>query len=112
VLLMDEPFGALDAQTKIVMQEELLKIFEATRKTVIFVTHSIDEAILLGDEVVVMTARPGRIKEVIPIHLPRPRSFDLVNTPEFGQLFDRAFNLIRDEVTKAMAEMNRVDALT
>jgi NitT/TauT family transport system ATP-binding protein len=112
VLLMDEPFGALDAQTKIVMQEELLKIFEETRKTVIFVTHSIDEAILLGDEVVVMTARPGRIKEVIPVNLPRPRSFDLVNTPEFGKLFDKAFHLIRDEVTKAMAEMNRVDALT
>jgi len=107
VLLMDEPFGALDAQTKIVMQEELLKIFEATRKTVIFVTHSIDEAILLGDEVVVMTARPGRIKEVIPVDLPRPRSFDLVSTPEFGKLFDRAFHLIRDEVTKAMMEMNQ-----
>jgi len=108
ILLMDEPFGALDAQTKIVMQEELLRIFEETRKTVIFVTHSIDEAILLGDEVIVMTARPGRIKEVIPIDLPRPRSFDLVNTQEFGRLFDKAFHLIRDEVTKAMAEMNQV----
>jgi ABC-type nitrate/sulfonate/bicarbonate transport system ATPase subunit len=108
ILLMDEPFGALDAQTKIVMQEELLRIFEETRKTVIFVTHSIDEAILLGDEVIVMTARPGKIKEVIPIDLPRPRSFDLVNTQEFGRLFDRAFHLIRDEVTKAMAEMNQV----
>jgi NitT/TauT family transport system ATP-binding protein len=108
VILMDEPFGALDAQTKIVMQEELLKIFESASKTVIFVTHSIEEAILLGDEVVVMTARPGRIKEVIPIGLPRPRSFDLVSTPEFGRLFDKAFHLIRDEVTKAMAEMNRL----
>jgi NitT/TauT family transport system ATP-binding protein len=107
VMLMDEPFGALDAQTKIVMQEELLKIFEASRKTVLFVTHSIDEAILLGDEVVVMTARPGRIKEVIPIDLPRPRSFELVSSPEFGKLFDRAFHLIREEVTKAMDEMNR-----
>ncbi len=108
ILLMDEPFGALDAQTKIVMQEELLRIFEETRKTVIFVTHSIEEAILLGDEVIVMTARPGKIKEVIPIDLPRPRSFDLVNTQEFGRLFDKAFHLIRDEVTKAMAEMNQV----
>ncbi len=104
ILLMDEPFAALDAQTKIVMQEELLRIFEATHKTVIFVTHAIDEAILLGDEIVVMTARPGRIKEVIPIDLPRPRSFELVNTPEFGALFERAFHLIRDEVTRAMAE--------
>ena len=104
ILLMDEPFAALDAQTKIVMQEELLRIFEATRKTVLFVTHAIDEAILLGDEIVVMTARPGRIKEVIPINLPRPRSFDLVNTPEFGALFQHTFHLIREEVTRAMTE--------
>ncbi|HUC47898.1 MAG TPA: ABC transporter ATP-binding protein [Xanthobacteraceae bacterium] len=104
ILLMDEPFAALDAQTKIVMQEELLRIFEASRKTVLFVTHAIDEAILLGDEVVVMTARPGRIKEVIPIDLPRPRSFDLVNTKAFGALFQRVFHLIREEVTKAMAK--------
>lgn len=108
ILLMDEPFGALDAQTKIVMQEELMRIFDATRKTVIFVTHSIDEAILLGDEVVVMTARPGRIKEVIPVDLPRPRSVEMVSTPAFGALFDRAFHLIRDEVTKAMQEQNAV----
>ena len=104
ILLMDEPFAALDAQTKIVMQEELLRIFEATHKTVVFVTHAIDEAILLGDEIVVMTARPGRIKEVIAIGLPRPRSFALVNTPEFGALFAHAFRLIREEVTRAMAE--------
>jgi NitT/TauT family transport system ATP-binding protein len=104
ILLMDEPFAALDAQTKIVMQEELLRIFEATHKTVLFVTHAIDEAILLGDEIVVMTARPGRIKEVIPINLPRPRSFDLVTTPEFGALFQHAFHLIREEVTRAMSE--------
>jgi ABC-type nitrate/sulfonate/bicarbonate transport system ATPase subunit len=101
---MDGPFAALDAQTKIVMQEELLRIFERTRKTVLFVTHAIDEAILLGDEIVVMTARPGRIKEVIPIDLPRPRSFDLVNTKEFGALFQHVFHLIREEVTRAMSE--------
>jgi NitT/TauT family transport system ATP-binding protein len=70
---------------------------------VLFVTHAIDEAILLGDEIV-MTARPGRIKEVIPINLPRPRSFDLVNTPEFGALFQHTFHLIREEVTRAMTE--------
>ena len=104
ILLMDEPFAALDAQTKIIMQEELLRIFEASRKTVLFVTHAIDEAIMLGDEIVVMTARPGRIKEVIPINLPRPRSFDLVNTPEFGALFQHTFHLIREEVTRAMTE--------
>lgn len=104
ILLMDEPFAALDAQTKIVMQIELLRIFEASRKTVLFVTHAIDEAILLGDEIVVMSARPGRIKEVIPVNLPRPRSLDVVKTPEFGRLFDRAFHLIREEVTRAMEQ--------
>ena len=104
VLLMDEPFAALDAQTKIVMQEELLKIFDRTHKTILFVTHAIEEAILLGDEVVVMTARPGRIKEVIPIALPRPRLLEMVNTKEFGALFDRTFHLIREEVTAALAQ--------
>ena len=104
IMLMDEPFAALDAQTKIVMQEELLKIFDQTHKTVLFVTHAIEEAILLGDEVLVMTARPGRIKEVIPIDLPRPRSLEIINSPEFGALFDRIFHLIREEVTAAMAQ--------
>jgi NitT/TauT family transport system ATP-binding protein len=104
ILLMDEPFAALDAQTKIVMQEELLRIFDATHKTILFVTHAIEEAILLGDEVVVMTARPGRIKEVIAIDLPRPRSLEMINSKEFGALFDRTFHLIREEVTAAMAQ--------
>jgi NitT/TauT family transport system ATP-binding protein len=104
ILLMDEPFAALDAQTKIVMQEELLKIFDQTHKTVLFVTHAIEEAILLGDEVVVMTARPGRIKEVIRIDLPRPRSLEMINSKDFGALFDRTFHLIREEVTAAMAQ--------
>ena len=106
ILLMDEPFAALDAQTKIVMQEELLKIFDQTHKTVLFVTHAIEEAILLGDEVVVMTARPGRVKEVIAIDLPRPRSLELVNSPEFGALFDRTFHLIREEVSAALAQQD------
>ncbi len=104
VMLMDEPFGALDAQTKIVMQEELLRIFDETRKTILFVTHAIEEAILLGDEVIVMTARPGRIKEVIKVDLPRPRSLELVSTKEFGALFDRAFHLIREEVMTALQQ--------
>jgi NitT/TauT family transport system ATP-binding protein len=104
ILLMDEPFAALDAQTKIVMQEELLRIFDVTHKTVLFVTHSIEEAILLGDEVVVMTARPGRIKEIIAVDLPRPRSVEMVNSKQFGTLFDRVFHLIRDEVMKTMEQ--------
>jgi NitT/TauT family transport system ATP-binding protein len=107
ILLMDEPFAALDAQTKIVMQEELLRIFDESRKTILFVTHAIDEAILLGDEVIIMTARPGRKKEVIPVDLPRPRSLAIVSSTRFGALFDRAFHLIREEVTKAMAEQQQ-----
>jgi ABC-type nitrate/sulfonate/bicarbonate transport system ATPase subunit len=104
IMLMDEPFGALDAQTKIVMQEELLRVFDETKKTIIFVTHAIEEAILLGDEVIVMTARPGRIKEVLPVDLPRPRSLEMVNSKTFGALFDRAFHLIREEVMTSMAQ--------
>jgi NitT/TauT family transport system ATP-binding protein len=104
ILLMDEPFGALDAQTKIVMQEELLRIFDETKKTILFVTHAIEEAILLGDEVIVMTARPGRIKEIIKVDLPRPRSLEMVSSKAFGELFDRAFHLIREEVMTSMAQ--------
>ncbi|HUU76116.1 MAG TPA: ABC transporter ATP-binding protein [Methanoregulaceae archaeon] len=73
VLLMDEPFGALDAQTRNRMQKELLDIWEKTKKTIIFVTHSVDEAVFLADRIVVLTPRPGRIREIIPIDLPRPR---------------------------------------
>jgi NitT/TauT family transport system ATP-binding protein len=107
IMLMDEPFAALDAQTKIVMQEELVRITEQSKKTIIFVTHAIDEALLLGDEVVVMTARPGRIKEIIKVDLPRPRSQEMVNTPEFGRLYDRALHLIREEVLNAMRQQEK-----
>ncbi|HZP74725.1 MAG TPA: ABC transporter ATP-binding protein [Pseudolabrys sp.] len=106
IMLMDEPFAALDAQTKIVMQEELVRIYEANKMTILFVTHAIDEAILLGDEVVVMTARPGRIKEVIRVDLPRPRAQEMVNTPEFGRLYDHALHLIREEVLNAMRQQD------
>ena len=107
ILLMDEPFAALDAQTKIVMQEELIRIYERSKKTILFVTHAIDEAILLGDEIVVMTARPGRIKDIIPVNLPRPRTQEMVSTPEFGRLYDRALHLIREEVLRAMREQEQ-----
>lgn len=110
IMLMDEPFAALDAQTKIVMQEELVRIYERSKMTILFVTHAIDEAILLGDEVVVMTARPGRIKEVIPVNLPRPRSQEMVNTPEFGRLYDRALHLIREEVLASMRQQQEATA--
>ena len=80
ILLMDEPFGSLDEQNKIILQQELLKIWEETRKTTIFVTHSIDEALLLGDRVIVMTTIPGKVKSVIEVNLSRPRDFSEIRS--------------------------------
>jgi NitT/TauT family transport system ATP-binding protein len=94
LLLMDEPFGALDAMTREEMGLELLRIWEERRKTIIFVTHSIPEAILLADRVVVMTPRPGRIARVLGIDLPRPRTMDLEFTPRFKAYSDDVRNLI------------------
>ncbi len=99
VLLMDEPFASLDEQTKILLQDELLRIWEGSKKTVIFITHSIDEAVLLGDRVLVMTARPGRIKGDVPVTLPRPRSvYELKASPAFGELIAPVWHMLRDEV--------------
>ena len=94
-LLMDEPFGALDAQTRNIMQSELLRIWEEEKKTVIFVTHSVDEAIYLADTIVIMSARPGRIKDVIPIPLTRPRSR---TSTEVNQIRDRILCDLRSEM--------------
>jgi len=97
ILLMDEPFGAVDAQTREQLQEELLKIWAQTETTVVFVTHSIDEAIYLSDRVVVMQARPGRIKEEVAVDLPRPRwEGDIKADPRFAQLRARLRDLLRD----------------
>ena len=94
VLLMDEPFGALDALTREEMTLELLRIWETQPKTIVFVTHSIPEAVLLADRVVVMSARPGRIAEIIEVSLPRPRSFDVEGEPEFQRATHRIRELI------------------
>ena len=94
LLLMDEPFGALDAMTREEMSLELLRIWEERRKTILFVTHSIPEAILLADRVVVMTPRPGRIARVLPIDLPRPRTMDLEFDPRFKTASDEVRRLI------------------
>jgi NitT/TauT family transport system ATP-binding protein len=97
-LLMDEPFGALDAQTREVMQSELLRIWEIDRKTVVFVTHSIDEAILLSDRVVVMGTRPGRIKTVIDVDLPRPRDDEMRGDPRWVKLRKQLWQLLKPEM--------------
>jgi NitT/TauT family transport system ATP-binding protein len=102
VLLMDEPLGALDAQTRAVLQEELLELWEESRKTVLYVTHSIEEAVFLGDRVVVMTANPGTIKTVIDVNLPRPRDLRITSTPEFAALTGAVWDALRDEVRRAM----------
>ncbi|MBI2955276.1 MAG: ABC transporter ATP-binding protein [Chloroflexi bacterium] len=105
ILLMDEPFAALDEQNKILLQEELLRIWEETRKTVIFITHSIDEAIVLGDRVIVMTAHPGTIKADVKVEFARPRGvYELRAQPEFGKLAYEIWGLLRDEVLKAKRE--------
>lgn len=95
-LLMDEPFGALDAQTRNIMQSELLRIWQNERKTVVFVTHSVDEAIYLADRIVIMSARPGRIKDVIEIDIPRPRNR---TSPEVNRVRDRILCDLRSEIS-------------
>ena len=102
VLLLDEPFGALDAQTRLLLQEQMAGLVETTRKTVILVTHSIEEAILLGDRVLVMTARPGRIALELPVTLERPRRMELTHTAAFGEIFDAIYGRLKSEVERSM----------
>ncbi len=98
VLLMDEPFAALDAMTRQAMQEELLRIQEASRKTVVFITHSIDEALILADRIVVMSARPGRVKTVLENKLPRPRHVSVQLSAEYAALKAQVWGLVEEEV--------------
>jgi NitT/TauT family transport system ATP-binding protein len=108
ILLMDEPFAALDAQTRTLMQEELLRVWSRDRRTALFITHNIEEALLLGDRVVVMTARPGRIKEIVAVDLPRPRD---VTSPDFNAMRRRVSALLEDEVQATFAAIRSgVDA--
>jgi NitT/TauT family transport system ATP-binding protein len=97
VLLMDEPFGSLDAQTRMLMQELLLRVWEQHHQTVLFITHDIEEALLLADRVCVMTARPGRIKKSIDVGISRPRAIDVTTSPEFNALRREVLGLIREE---------------
>jgi ABC-type nitrate/sulfonate/bicarbonate transport system ATPase subunit len=103
ILLLDEPFGALDNQTRSLMQELLLGLWEAERKTVLFVTHDIEEAIFMANRVVVMSARPGRIKADLRVDLPHPRHYTVKTTPAFSELKAELTEQIREEALKAVA---------
>jgi NitT/TauT family transport system ATP-binding protein len=104
VLLMDEPFSALDAQTREIMQTELTRIWSSGRKTVLFVTHQIDEAVYLSDRVVVFSRRPGRICEIVRVDLPRPRALSIKRSPGFVGYADRIWRLIEDDVRQSVLE--------
>jgi NitT/TauT family transport system ATP-binding protein len=95
ILLMDEPFAAVDEQTRGLLHEELLRIWERTHKTIVFVTHSIDEAVLLSDRVAVMTPSPGTIRKIVDIDLPRPRTGALVGTEEFRKARSKVWQLLQ-----------------
>jgi NitT/TauT family transport system ATP-binding protein len=102
ILLMDEPFSALDAQNKLLLQEELLRIWEEHKKTVVFITHSVDEAVFLGDRIMVMTAQPGKVKMFVPVPLTRPRNImELQKSPQYGELIAHIWSSLREEVHRA-----------
>ncbi len=102
VLLMDEPFGELDEQTRVLLQAELVKIWEENRKTVVFITHSIDEAMILADRIALMTASPGRVKAIVEVPFPRPRqAYEIRAEPNYGRLTRHLWELLREEVLKA-----------
>jgi NitT/TauT family transport system ATP-binding protein len=104
VLLMDEPFSALDAQTRTLMMEELLAIWERTRKSILYVTHNIQEAVYMADRVIVLSRRPGRLLATVPVELKRPRTESMLGEPAFVHAVDRIWGLIRSQAQAAMAE--------
>jgi NitT/TauT family transport system ATP-binding protein len=107
VILLDEPFAALDAQTREFMQAELMRIWQGTRRTAVFITHQINEAIYLADRVVVLSARPGRVKNVIPVGVPRPRPLRVKRTSAFLELEDHIWGLIEEEVRLGLKSVAR-----
>jgi NitT/TauT family transport system ATP-binding protein len=102
VILMDEPFANLDAQTRLLMREELLRIWERDKKTVILVTHNLDEAVMLCDRIAVMSSRPGLIKSVVTVDVPRPRTFKSMKDPDFSSCMEKIWNLMKYDVEHAM----------
>ena len=102
VILMDEPFASLDAQTRMLMREELLRIWERDKKTVILVTHNLDEAVMLCDRIAVMSSRPGLIKSIVTVDVPRPRNFKSMKDPDFANCMDKIWNLLKYDVEHAM----------
>jgi NitT/TauT family transport system ATP-binding protein len=105
ILLMDEPFSALDEQNKTLLQEELLRIWDETKKTVVFITHSVDEAVTLGDRIMIMTAHPGRAKTIVDVPFERPRHvLELRARPAYGELVYAIWGQLREEVQRARAE--------
>jgi NitT/TauT family transport system ATP-binding protein len=105
ILLMDEPFGAIDAQTRELMQEELLKLWSETKKCVLFITHDLDEAVLLADRVVVLTSGPGRVQAVVDVPLPRRRwEYDVRSEPEFGRVRHEIWEMLREGIVKHEAD--------
>jgi NitT/TauT family transport system ATP-binding protein len=104
VILMDEPFASLDAQTRLILREELLRIWERDKKTVILVTHNIEEAVMLCDRIAVMSASPGVVKCVIPVDVPRPRTIKSMSNPDFVRCVEKIWELLRYEVERSMKE--------
>lgn len=113
ILLMDEPFGAIDAQTRELMQEELLRLWSETRKCVLFITHDLDEAVLLADRVVVLTGQPGRVQAVVDVPLPRPRwEYDVRSRSEFGQVRHQIWSMLREGIVQSDTATRTAQART
>ena len=112
IMLLDEPFGALDEQTRMLLGDKMLEIWAELNQTMLLITHNITEAVQLSDRVVVMTFRPGAIKEIVPVDLPRPRTSEVISTPEFGTYVGKLWTLLREEASRGMVEAEAEIAAT